>query len=544
MAVLSDISVIILTKNEQLHIGRCLERIAALSPRQVFVVDCFSTDGTQRIVEEWKSRGVGDRQNDKTHCLISSADEFMRRALEKVDEWLADVSEGRFVAALDALLDEKLAAGEYRFKGADGRSAMRDGAIRFFREFSRKIVQLSDGRCVYFTPDERARRRNEDNAVSWAEYSVHAVTSSGKLLDGKDYRERLYNVHKAEGLGVLEGIIRDENCMYRLIDAHPENDAILFVGSDSDDARMEVVTRLDAFGNADANLAEVTVIATHRRKKGIPPSTIRRPLTEVVGTVAKHQAAGFSPSTTEDSIANAVAERKGGGIVLVEHEWPGLYAKQFNWALDNLPIEAKWVLRMDADEYLTPETIERLKIALTDGSFDDVNGLTLQLKRKFMGGEIRHGTNGIRLLRVWRYGKGRLEDRAMDEHVQVHGKVIDFDGAFYDDNLNTFEWWQNKHRGYAKREAQDAISLFNNSERLKNPSPTDRKKIKYYKLPPYCRAVAYFCIRYFFKLGFLDGYAGWMWHFWQGLWYRWIVDREIGRMKAGMQKEPLGVSGK
>ena len=125
---------------------------------------------------------------------------------------------------------------------------MRDGAIRFFREFSWKIVQLSDGRCVYFTP----------------------------------------------------------------------------VGSDSDDARMEVVTRLDAFGNADANLAEVTVIATHRRKKGIPPSTIRRPLTEVVEAVAKHQAAGFSPSTTESSIANASLERKGGGILEVPQFYFGL----------------------------------------------------------------------------------------------------------------------------------------------------------------------------------------------------------------------------
>ena len=219
-------------------------------------------------------------------------------------------------------------------------------------------------------------------------------------------------------------------------------------------------------------------------------------------------------------------------ISVVEHEWPGLYAKQFNWALDNLPIEAKWILRMDADEYLTPETIERLKVALEDGSLDDVNGLTLELKRKFMGGEIHHGTNGIRLLRVWRYGKGLLEDRAMDEHAIVEGKVVDFDGAFYDDNLNTFEWWQEKHRGYAKREAMDAISLFNNPDRLKSPSATDRKKIKYYKLPRYFRAVAYFCIRYFLKLGFLDGLAGFRWHFWQGLWYRWIVDREIGRIKA------------
>ena len=40
---MTDIAVIILTKDVKLHIGRCLERIAALSPRQIFVVDCFSS---------------------------------------------------------------------------------------------------------------------------------------------------------------------------------------------------------------------------------------------------------------------------------------------------------------------------------------------------------------------------------------------------------------------------------------------------------------------------------------------------------------------
>ena len=127
--------------------------------------------------------------------------------------------------------------------------------------------------------------------------------------------------------------------------------------------------------------------AAHKRKKGIPPSTIRRPLTEVVETVAKHQAAGFSPSTTEGSIPNAVVECKGGGngIFLVEHEWPGLQSVQFNWALDNLPIEAKWVLRLDADEYLTPESIEWLKANL-DGIDEKVSALEFTLERKFMGG--------------------------------------------------------------------------------------------------------------------------------------------------------------
>lgn len=221
------------------------------------------------------------------------------------------------------------------------------------------------------------------------------------------------------------------------------------------------------------------------------------------------------------------------GAVTAFNKWPGLYAKQFNWALDNLPIKASWVLRLDADEYLTLETIERLKEELPDMP-QDVSGLNIELKRKFRGGEIRHGTVGIRQARIFRYGIGRCEDRAMDEHIVVSkGRIIDFDGAFYDDSLMPFAAWKEKHRGYAKREAIDAIELFNNPERLNNPSATDRKKIRYYNWPPYFRAVVYFCIRYFLKLGFLDGLTGFRWHFWQGLWYRWLVDREIGKMKVG-----------
>ena len=210
----------------------------------------------------------------------------------------------------------------------------------------------------------------------------------------------------------------------------------------------------------------------------------------------------------------------------VEHKWPGLQSVQFNWALDNLPIEAKWVLRLDADEYLTPESIDWLKANL-DGIDEKVSALEFTLERKFMGGVIRHGTNGIQMVRMFRRGCGRYAETLMDERIVFEGEKLFVPVVFYDDNLNSLEWWKEKHRGYAKREAQQAI------ESLKSGVWTDPRKAKYYKLPRYFRAIAYFCIRYFLKLGFLDGVAGFRWHFWQGLWYRWIVDREIGRMKRG-----------
>ena len=232
------------------------------------------------------------------------------------------------------------------------------------------------------------------------------------------------------------------------------------------------------------------------------------------------------------AIAKETAEKLGLTVKTVFNKWPGNQAKQFNWALDYVEKETGkgesekgegWILRLDADEYLMPVTCEKLKEELPKLS-EDVAGLTLELKRRFCGREIRHATNGIRLLRIWRAGHGRSEERAMDEHIEVDGKVIDFDGAFYDDNLNDMDWWREKHRGYAKREAADALAFARGEIHFKPAKET------YYRMPRYLRALIYFAIRYFLKGGFLDGYGGWMWNFWQGLWYRWIVDREIGRI--------------
>lgn len=211
------------------------------------------------------------------------------------------------------------------------------------------------------------------------------------------------------------------------------------------------------------------------------------------------------------------------GVTVVYHEWPGLQSVQFNWALENIDIESKWILRLDADEYLTDESIEWLKANLYKVE-ESVCALEFTLERKFMGGVIRHGTNGIPMVRMFRNGRGRYAETLMDERIIYEGDKLAVPVVFYDDNLNSLEWWKEKHRGYAKREAQQAIKS------LKSGIWTDPRKAKYYKLPRYLRALLYFCVRYFLKGGFLDGRAGWRWHFWQGLWYRWLVDMEIGKL--------------
>ena len=508
-----DLAVIILTKNEELHIARCLERLMPLEPKEIFVVDSVSTDRTLSIIEDFR------RKNRNGW--------FYSKAKAVVDGWLAGMDEERFASALDALLEEKLANGEYRCKNPCEKSAMREGALRFYREFSAKIIPLSDGRCVYFTPDCRAKARNADNARSWAEYAIHAVTNGGQRLAGKTYNERWFNKRKADEFGLLPSVLKQEHCAVRLVGHNPALDSVAFFGEDAEKSHFSIVTRLDAFGNALANLTEVTFVASGKRQKKSPRLM---PLAEAVGTVVHHQIAAGSNPPTADIIPQTASACKGETtkIEVVEHPWPGLYAKQFNWALENAPITAKWVLRLDADEYLYPDAIEEVKSLLPkvggDGNLpQQVTSLSLSLARVFCGRRIRFGgTAHIPMIRFFKYGIGRCQDRAMDEHIILDsGEDLRLKGEFADDNLNNMDWWREKHRGYAKREAVDALA----GEKFK------KSKTLYYRFPPYLRAFLYFSVRYFLLLGFLDGYAGWMWHFWQGLWYRCLVDREIGKLK-------------
>ena len=71
------------------------------------------------------------------------------------------------------------------------------------------------------------------------------------------------------------------------------------------------------------------------------------------------------------------------GAEVVVHPWPGNQAAQFNWALDNLDIQTRWVLRLDADEYLSAELIEEIKRECP-ALPEDVSAVVLPLGRVFL----------------------------------------------------------------------------------------------------------------------------------------------------------------
>jgi hypothetical protein len=168
---------------------------------------------------------------------------------------------------------------------------------------------------------------------------------------------------------------------------------------------------------------------------------------------------------------------------------------------------------------------------------ENITGIYLKRKVFFMGKWIRWGAFYPHvLLRIWQYDYGRIEQRWMDEHIVLsEGETLLINEAdIVDDNKNNFTWWTEKHNNYSTREMIDLMNMkyhFMDSDDALKENDDPQAKIKriikekvYSKLPFGVRPFIYFVYRYFVRLGFLDGFRGFVWHFMQGWWYRMLVD--------------------
>lgn len=230
------------------------------------------------------------------------------------------------------------------------------------------------------------------------------------------------------------------------------------------------------------------------------------------------------------------------GAIILHNPWRN-HATQFNWALDQLPNDTDWVMRLDADEIIGEELRNQIAEALPQLS-SDIDGIVIRRRMTFLRRPIRYGgLFPVRILRIFRYGKGRVEDRWMDEHIKVSGLTAELSGELLDDNCNSLTWWTNKHNSYASREVVDLLNLeyaYNNFDtvaNIKGGQAAIKRWLKeniYARLPGGGRAFAYFFYRYVLRLGFLDGREGLIFHVLQGFWYRFLVDAKLTEVRQYM----------
>ena len=142
------------------------------------------------------------------------------------------------------------------------------------------------------------------------------------------------------------------------------------------------------------------------------------------------------------------------GAEVIAHPFT-THAAQVNAAVRHLAGRGGWLFRLDADEVLLGG--EGLSVLLSRQP-DEVAGVAVRRQMHFLGGRIRRG--GMEpswQLRLFRAGRGRSEERWMDEHVVVDGDVVRSPSRSRDISLKPLTAWITKHNNYASREAIDTL---------------------------------------------------------------------------------------
>jgi glycosyltransferase involved in cell wall biosynthesis len=221
------------------------------------------------------------------------------------------------------------------------------------------------------------------------------------------------------------------------------------------------------------------------------------------------------------------------------------HAKQWRWALANLPLSHPWVLALDADQELTPELRAELEALFAPGAPPpDAEGIYINRRQIYRGRWIKHGGYYPKyLLKLFRLDKVQFDpDDLVDHHFYVPGKTLKLRHDMLESNVkeNQISFWIEKHNRYATLLAREELvrrgvdksgplrpSLFGNPDQR-----TLWMKRLWYRGPTYIRPFLYFFHRYFLRMGFLDGKEGFIFHFMQAFWFRLLVDINLEELAS------------
>lgn len=209
------------------------------------------------------------------------------------------------------------------------------------------------------------------------------------------------------------------------------------------------------------------------------------------------------------------------GAKVVQFDYVPGGPKKKNWALANLPFKHEWIVILDCDERVVPELEQEIRGVLRTP--DDHAGYHLNRRVYFLGRWLKHCWYPSWNMRLFKHRLGRYErlesgtlqtgDNEVHEHVILEGKAgyLKHDLLHYDyrslhhfiERHNRYSTWEAEHRFRERQGVAGGLQarLFG--------EPLERRrwfKQLFLRLPG--KPLFRFLYTYFWSLGFLDGYPG------------------------------------
>jgi glycosyltransferase involved in cell wall biosynthesis len=217
------------------------------------------------------------------------------------------------------------------------------------------------------------------------------------------------------------------------------------------------------------------------------------------------------------------------GAKLVQFHYQGGWPKKRQWALDTLPLAHDWVLLLDADEALTPELGEEIRLVIQDPA---IAGAYIALRMDFLGKPLRFSGAGFWKLSLFRRELGHYEcrlaqqdssmaDMEVHEHVIVDGRTVKLKNPLIHHNAESLSRYIQKHDEYSNWEArvwlEGESSTAELAPALFGTQAQRRRWLKknFLRIPG--SPLLFFLYKYVIRLGFLDGVPGLIYCAFQGI---------------------------
>lgn len=223
------------------------------------------------------------------------------------------------------------------------------------------------------------------------------------------------------------------------------------------------------------------------------------------------------------------------------HPWKN-WADQRNWTLDNCPLKYEWVLFLDADEQMTPQSQSEIELK-TQNAQKECCGFYLGFDYYFLNKRIRKAMYPhIRLVKkkevCWRLDGAREVCSAPEDSPLIEAKLI------HNDHRGLKHWFT-KQAHNAELEAtalnQKRLHSSNNAKcKYQTDIPQTAKNILRHRLrkiidtscPPYIRTLLFFSHHIVFKTDIRDGWAGLVYAFLYGLCYPIMIDTRYIQLRV------------
>jgi len=227
----------------------------------------------------------------------------------------------------------------------------------------------------------------------------------------------------------------------------------------------------------------------------------------------------FSTDKTEE-ICRAAGAR------LFQRTFDG-FGNQRNWALDNSDPKHDWILILDADERVTPQLVEEMKL-VAHSTPANIGAFRIRRRFHMWGRWLRYSslypTWVVRLIHRERV---RYINRGHAETQEVQGEIRELSYDLIDENLKGIDEWFERQNRYSTKDAeyelrQDALPF--SWDDLFHRDPLARRaalKRLAARLPG--RPLMYFLYSYLWRRGFLDGRDGLIFCTMKALYQRMVI---------------------